>query len=280
MTEIRLAFAAMALAALPSATPADPVAELRAGIGELSGHPLSAAVTAAFAPDATGSQLAVLYAPYSEMWLMDANGTDLLDAGPVTLEPGQDGADVVVTWTASRRTGRLPVRALLNLIGNEAPGPERTELAVCHDRVRLGGVLGRDAGPLAAGQRIAGGTIISGNAVIGRIAGEEGRISLHLGSAKSVVGCSEIQSALGSADSPAEHLAGELVALLQTLEDGNAAMRQLADYQLQLRSLAISDPAAARNARLDPGDCLGTATMAVICDRLVATFRHEQSGEL
>lgn len=280
MPEFRLTFAAMVLAALPSAALADPAAELRAAIGELSGHPLSAAVTAAFAPDRAGSQLAVFYAPHSELWLMDANGTGLLDAGLVTLDPGQDGDDVVVSWTAGGGTTRLPARELLNLIRDEAPGPEPTELARCHDRVRLGGVLGRDAGPLAAGQRIAGGAIISGNAVIGRIAGEGGRISIHLGSAKSVVGCSRIRSALGSAGSPAEQLAGELVVLLQTLEDGNAAMRQLADYQLQLRNLAISDPAAARNARLDPGDCLGTATLAVICDRLVATFRHQRSGDL
>ena len=272
-------FAAMTLAALPVLAQADPASELRAGIGELSGHPLSAAVTAAFAPDVTGRYHAVFYTPYSELWLMDANA-GLLDTGLVTLDPQQHGDDVVVAWTGSGRTSRLPAAVLLDLIRSEAPGAERAVLAACHDRVRLGGVLGRDAGPLSAGLRIAGGTIISENAVIGRISGEGGKFSLLLGSVQTVVECGELQSALGKVNSPAEQLASELAALLQTLEDGNAAMRQLADYQLQLRSLAISDPAAARNARLDPADCEGTATLAVICDRLVATFRHEQGGGL
>ena len=276
MHAFRQTFAAMALAALPALTQADTTRDIRTRIGELSGYPLSAAVTAAFAPDLTERYRAVFYTPYSELWLMDANAAGILDTGLVTLDSQQHGADVVVTWAGSGRTSRLPASVLLNLIRNEAPAPERVALASCHDRVRHGGVLGRDVGLLSAGQRIVGGTVIADNAMIGRISGNGGRISLLVGPGKAVIECSELQSALGKVNSPAEQLASELAVLLQTLEDGNAAMRQLADYQLQLRSLAISDPAAARDARLDPADCRVAATLAVICDRLVATFRHEQ----
>ena len=210
MHAIRAALAAMALAALPVLAQADPASDLRASIQELSGHALSAAVTVAFAPDAGERYQAVFYAPYSELWLMDAKAASMLDTGFVTLDPQQHGADVVVDWTGSGRTSRLPVSVLLELVRNEAPGPEQVALARCRDRVRQGGVLGRDVGPFSAGQRIVGGTIISGTAAIGQVSGDGGRISLIAGPVKSVVECSELISALGEADLPAEQLAGEL----------------------------------------------------------------------
>ncbi len=53
--------------------------------------------------------------------------------------------------------------------------------------------------------------------------------------------------------------------LILLLVDGNAVLDRIAEY----------DPAAARAARIGVDHCLDAPTAAVLCDRLVATFRQE-----
>ncbi|MDE0113990.1 MAG: hypothetical protein OXN84_17090, partial [Albidovulum sp.] len=109
----------------------------------------------------------------------------------------------------------------------------------------------------------------------GRVLPEGDMVLAALDAGKSRIPCAELEAALGLAGSPAEDRGVELEALILLLVDGNAALDRIAEYQERLRQLAEGDPAAARAARIGAEHCRDAAAAAVLCDRLVATFRQE-----
>ena len=273
-----LLIAALALAPW-SAGGAD-MDDLRSRITEISGRPLSAAVGAFLAPrSADGSYRPVFYRPHSAIWLMDSSASEVLLAGVLATGEGREADDRIDILWSTGSTSPVMAADLLALLQSVRPDGSPVALADCHDRVRIGGTLREAVGGLEPGMHLAAGRISSGGRPAGWYSGNGGDIRIRIGNSAEpeVAGCRDVAAALDDAPGIAGDgtLAIELATLLLTLEDGNSAMALLIEYQLQLKQLAASDPAAARSARLRLQDCLDTATMAVVCDRLVASFRPE-----
>ncbi len=267
-----LLFVTAAMAALPAWPQAgpDPLDELREVSSAVSGRALPAEAAGMLAvPD--GASVAV-HAPTGQV-LVWTIGSGIVDWGEPVVVP--KGDLVSVTFRSGRRVVVSP-RALTSAIvsgdvGEPVPGVD------CLDRIGItGGTLVSPAGPLDMGWSIEptrrGRLIADPEGSGGSWRAMGAGIEVLVGEEANVLPCVELEAALAPA--PAADAAVELAALVGTLEDGNWALDRLAEYQRHLTALAGASVAEALAARRAVADCRKLATLAVICDRLVATYRQ------
>ncbi|MDE0304384.1 MAG: hypothetical protein OXI87_05800 [Albidovulum sp.] len=248
---------------------------LRDELRRISGREMPAAAAELIVPGENARIVA--YPRRGELWLLDRTGARIADRGRLLAGPAPESV-LTVAWT---RPGREPASVdaaeLARRLREGAAGANAHPAAECQDRIRDGGLLEANAGPLRAGWRIAAGSVSADGGPRGRVLPEGDTVLAVLDAGESRIPCAELEAALGLAGSPAEDRGVELEALILLLVDGNAALDRIAEYQERLRQLAVGDPAAARAARIGAEHCRDAAAAAVLCDRLVATFRQEDS---
>ncbi len=255
----------------------DSVSDLRGRLRALAGVylPTEAAVMLTGTPG-----LPVVVVPATnEAWSIAAD-RGIARRAPLLWANTDNGPSLEALWPDGTVTVK-PARLSAALAGARiGAGINRHPAAACQARLaRSGGSLRHDAGPLRSGWRLVGGSVLADGARIGGWRAEGSGLVLELDGNdhdRTVrLPCLEVQAALGPAPETAITLADDLSALLEALTDGNAALDRIAEYQERLAGLARGDPAAARTSRLSVGNCREAATLAVICDRLKASFRTE-----
>ena len=271
------AFVAAALllaAAVPGHSRNEGVDRLRAATTEAAGLALgdrAAGMLSGIAEPAT----VVIHPPTNQVLIVGGSGA-AEDWGLLTVSPA---GDVLSVHYASGRRVTVPPGALVRAIESAPPSGERIPLAGCLDRMTgSGGTVVSGIGPLRRGWRLvpgrSGGAVISRTEEIGQWTVRGPALELDVGDRTESLPCLKVAGSLSAPPPSAMDAARDLVSLIQALEDGNAALDRLAGYQRRLTELARSSPADALRARNDVSECRLLATLAVICDRLVATYRQ------
>ncbi len=250
------------------------VQELREAMTELSGRPL---------PDAAsellfggGPAVSVALHPLTNQVLVSGASGRPQDWAPMMLD--QDGEFVSVEYTSGRRIVVSP-SALLRAIRSEPATGGPVAGAACLDRVAgSGGTVTAGLGPLRPGWRIEswkeGRRILSAEGRVGHWNAAGTALQLRVGPEEETVGCAEIGRVLSEPPPGAREAAPVLISLILVLEDGNTALDRLAEYQRGLAALARSSISDGIAARLPLAECRQLATLAIICDRLIATYRQ------
>ena len=263
--------AALLAIAIPAQAQSPLIEEMRKVGQAVSGIPLPEA--AASLLGGTGGDV-VLHASSNQVLIFDQAGR-LADYGRPVQDPG--GELLVVGYNSGRRVVASPA-ALLRAIGPLPIPGEQIDAASCLDRLAASaGTVTAGIGPLRPGWRLEpnrhGRAIVAGARRAGIWAPQGTGIQLQTADGTSTLPCSDIVAALAEAPPTAAEAARVLTQLILILEDGNTALDRLAEYQAGLAALGASSTAEAQAARLPVADCRQLATLAVICDRLPATFR-------
>ena len=246
--------------------------EVRSLFRAEAGRPLPRAASAVLSGRRLGR--VIPWPDGNELWLEE--GGRITDWAQLFTGVNAGSPALLPVWQSGQRPVAAPSALLRAAEGQAEERLPEHPLAACRRRLAQGGALQRPAGPLREGWRIAGGSIISDAGFIGvwTAEGESLLISLRGGSGR--IPCSQAAQALpAAADAGARGAEDALRALLLALEDGNAALDRVIVYQERLLRRAEADPAAARAELLSASACRRAATLAVICDRLPATFRQD-----
>ena len=261
-------------AAGPGHPQATAVERLRAAAAEAAGHALGdgAAVMLSGIPDPSR---VVIHPPTNQVMIIGRSGA-AEDWGSMTVNAAND---VLSVDYASGRRVVLSPSALARAIESAPPSGERIALAGCLDRLTgFGGTVVSGIGPLRPGWRLLpgrpGGAILSGTGEIGRWTVRGPSVELLVGRRTESLPCPDVAGALSAPPPSAAEAARDLVSLIQALEDGNTALDRLAVYQRRLTELARSSPTDALLARNDVSECRRLATLTIVCDRLIATYRQ------
>ncbi len=273
MKHTAIAAAALLFAAAgPANCQTEAVERLRAAATEVAGFALGgrAAGMLSGIPD---PPTVAIHPPTNQVLIFGHSGV-AEDWGLLTVNPA---GDVLSVHYASGRRIAVSPDALARAIESAPPSGERIPAAGCLDRVTgFGGTVVAGIGPLRPGWRLAtgrsGGAIRSGTGEVGTWAVRGPALELQLDGRTESLPCLEVAGSLSAPPPSAIEDARDLVSLIQVLEDGNTALDRLAEYQRRLTELARSSSADALLARNDVSECRRLATLAVICDRLVATY--------
>ena len=213
----------------------------------------------------------VIHPPTNQVLILNRNG-GVEDFGEMMVDAS--GGILSVAFASGRSAVASP-RALARLLEAAPPDGDPVEATACLDRLAVaGGTILADVGPLRSGWRLEPDRqIYSETAWVGNWEPTGSNIVLTLGSVAEQLACGEIVGVLSEPPSTAQ-TSEKLAELIQVLEDGNFALDRLLGYQRKLSELARSSARDALSARRPVQDCRKLPTLAILCDRLNATYRQ------